>query len=264
MGRRTKRATRRVAGVVPQLLRRSGAGLWWVIRHPQALLVSALIGLIGWGVWSYGQQADAFRVTDVRMPADSPLKLRQPLVGDNIWDVPLGQVASELHAQQPWLKEVRVVRDLPNAIRITPIQRRPIAQVKLDRWYPVDAGGFVLPQPHAEPSTEWVRLTGLSAAGDLKPGRVSNNERLQLALRVREAVRRKPASVARRVTEIHVGDPAQIRLMLDDAIEVRCGPEAELGAALSRLQAVLKVIARQQMPVAYIDVRFSEPVVGER
>ena len=75
-------------------------------------------------------------------------------------------------------------------------------------------------------------------------------------------MRIRPASLARRVTEIQVGDATQIRLMLDDAIEVRCGNEAELGAALQRLQAALKVIARQQLPAAYIDVRFNEPVIG--
>jgi cell division septal protein FtsQ len=260
MGRRAKR-TRRVVGVVPHALRQAGAGLWWFIRHPHALIVSLLIGLTGWAVWSYGQQADAFRVVDVRMPQDSTLKLRQPLAGQNIWDVPLGLVSQELHAQQPWLREVRVVRDLPNAIRITPVLRRPVAQVQLERWYPVDATGFVLPQPHPEASREWVRVTGLGI-GDVKPGRTSGNARLQLALRVREMIGRRPASLARRVTEIQVTDAAQIRLMLDDAIEVRCGNEAELGPALQRLQAALKVIARQQLPAAYIDVRFNEPVIG--
>jgi hypothetical protein len=50
--------------------------------------------------------------------------------------------------------------------------------------------------------------------------------------------------------------------VLDGTTEVRCGSEAELSDQLDRLQDALKTIARNQMTVRYIDVRFREPVVS--
>jgi hypothetical protein len=136
-----------------------------------------------------------------------------------------------------------------------------VAQVRLDHWHPVDAEEFVLPEGSPEPAETLVRLAGVERSG-LRAGRQSRDERLRLGLRVIATLRRTPTLIARRVTEVNVSDPRQIRFLLDGRTEVRCGSEAELDAHLQRLRAALRAVAKESMEVRYIDVRFQEPVIG--
>ena len=262
---RARKRRQRIIGLLPRLAQ----GLWaWAshaARHPQSLLlgVALLIGLRG--LWGYAQQADAFRIAQVVLPPDSTLQIRDPLLHANLWELDVRRLADELKRQQPWLQEVRVIRQLPNAVRIQVIPRKVVAQVRIDKWYPIDQGGFILPQWASQPADHLVRLIGVERSGmSLKVGKANADERLLLALRVLGKLRRIPASVSRRLTEINVADPQQIRFLMDGETEVRCGAEPELDAHLARLQAALKAVAKQPLAAKYIDVRFRDPVIGPR
>ena len=303
---RARKRRQRIIGLLPRLAQ----GLWaWgahAARHPQSLILGGVL-LIGlWGLWGYAQRADAFRITQVVLPPDSTLKIRDPLLHAKLWELDIRTVANELKQQQPWVQDVRVIRQLPNAVRIQVIPRRPVAQVRIDlpaprntpgtdlssarqagKWYPVDQTGFILPQWISQPADHLVRLVGVERSGmSLKVGKANTDERLLLALRVLGKLRRIPSSVSRRLTEINVADPQQIRFLMDlsalpaaarqqggvpsgteqagGEIEVRCGAEPELDAHLARFQAALKAVAKQPFAVKYIDVRFRDPVIGPR
>jgi cell division septal protein FtsQ len=266
----SRRRRHRFAGLLPRLGRGFGAlgrRLW---RYPQPVIGALIVGLALWALWGYAQRADAFRITQVHLPADPPFELRRPLEGANLWGVDLDAVAEQLWRQHPSLKDVRVVRQLPNAIRVTAIRRIPAAQVRLHpadggagRWYPVDREGFVLPEGTAEPADRLVRVVGFQRAGiALTPGHANDHERLQLALKVLQKLQRSPMGLWRRVTELDVADAAQLTFVLDDETEIRCGSEAELDTQLIRLRAALKAMARQPVKARYIDVRFQDPVMA--
>ena len=260
-----RKRRRRIIGLLPRLAR----GLWaWGVRaarHPQPLILGGLLLIALWGLWGYARRADAFRIRQVLLPQGSSLKVRASLLGANLWEVDLRRLADELKQQQPWLQGVRIIRQLPNAIRIELIPRTPVAQVWIDRWYPIDREGFVLPSGTGQPDDHLVRLVGIERSGtSLRVGKVNPDARLLLALRVLEKLRRTPASVSRRLAEINVADPRQIRFVLDGETEVRCGSELELDAHLARLQAARKAMVKQPLPVKYIDVRFRDPVIGQR
>ena len=121
---------RRIVGLLPRLGRGVLVTGRWLLRHPQPFMATTLIAASTWGLWSYAQHAEAFRVTQVELPAQSALKMPKSLVGTNLWALDLQRIAEELKRQAPWLKDVRVVRHVPNAIRIEPIARwaaRPAA-----------------------------------------------------------------------------------------------------------------------------------------
>ncbi len=266
-----------MAGIVPFLGRMLWAAIRWVGTHPQPVVVWAVLLAAPWAYWTYAREAPIFRVERVVLPSQSALKLRQPLVGDNIWQVDLRAVSEDLKRQQPWLKTVRVTRQLPDAIRVDAIPRRPVAQVKADlpaaqaaaygraaqagRWYSVDRDGYVLPDGSPGPADHLVRLSGVGA---VTVGKDNEDKKLALALRVAAIARRTPGGVGRHIAEVSVANPEQIRLLMDDETEVRCGSEEELQAQLGRLQATLRAVAKQALAVQYIDVRFREPVVAPR
>lgn len=263
---RMRKRQRQIAGLFPALGRWIGGRLLWMWEHPQPVLVAILVGTIVWALSDYTQKADAFRVTSIDIPAQTNLKFRQNIiVGRNIWNVDLLALAHELKQQQPWLKDVRVIRRLPNTIAVDVLPRYPIAQVKVDKWYPIDASGVFLPQPAEEASLDLPRLIGVQPKKDtIKNGTASDDQNLQLALRVTQTVRRSPMLKSRKLAAVDVSDPSGIRLILDDETEVRCGSEVELQAHLERLHQALNVVEEQHLAVKYIDVRFQDPVVAPR
>lgn len=256
---------RRVLGLLPRLGHTLSASAGWLVRHPQPVLLLGGLALASWSLANYAQQAQAFRVSQVSLPLQSSLRVPPSLIGQSLWAVDLRAVAEELHRQQPSFKEVRVIRQLPNTLRIDAIPRLPVAQVRLDRWYPVDGEGFVLSQPSIEPDERLIRITGLDRAGaSLSVGRENTAEPLRLALRVLQTLRRAPMLTSRRISELNVSNSQQIRFVIDGETEIRCGSEAELQAHLERLRAALKAMVRQPMSAQYIDVRFQEPVIAPR
>ena len=265
MRRRIRTRSARAIGLLPRLGRSLAASARWLIRHPQPLILAALLAALAWLLSAYAQRVEAFRITQVVLPSDSSLTMRQPLIGENLWRVNLQTVADELKKQQPWWKEIRVIRQLPNTIRVEPIPRVPVAQVRLEQWHPVDAEGFILPQGQAAAATRWVKLTGLEhAAAPLRAGRLNTDERLRLALRVLATLRHARPLASHQLTELNVADPRQLRFVLDDQLQVRCGAEAELAAHLERLRAAFNAMRRHPLAAGYIDVRFREPVVSPR
>ena len=252
-------------GLVPQLFRGLFAGFDWLRRHPQPAVATAVMAGVLWALWSFAQRSEAFRITEVVLPSQSSFKLPEPLIGKNVWALDIHALAEALHRQQPWLKTVRVVRQLPSAVRIQAIERIPVAQVKLSQWYSVDRDGFILPEAVEAPSPKLIRITGFDRdRGGLKVGAPNTEARLTTALRVVQSLRRTAGPLSRRLTAVDVTDLQQIRLTLDGETEVRCGTESDLGVQLERLRATLKIISRQSMAVRYIDVRFKEPVISPK
>ncbi len=261
---RGRKSRRQRTGLIPLALR--GCGI--VARRvaaSQVLLAALALGGAAWGVSILVRSTDAFHITTVAMPEGSALHIDEPLVGRNIWMVDLNALADALHTQQPAAKAIQVQRRLPDTIQITVLPRVPVAQVRLEGqpapWFLVDADGFILPEGTALPQERLVQLIGFSR-GALRPGRLHDDPRLQVALRVRARLKRSPAVISRLAQGINVADPEQIRLLLAGDMEVRCGAERDLDAQLERLRGALKAIAHQSMSVAYIDVRFQDPVVG--
>jgi cell division septal protein FtsQ len=236
-----------------------------VVQRPLSLIAWGLALAVAWAVGDDVRRADTFRITRLELAADASLRVPPSLIGANLLTVDLRALSGQLQQQQPWLKEVRVVRLLPNTLRIEPVLRQPIAQVRLGQWYLVDADGVLLPGAHAEPVDGVPRVAGLTAAADAaRAGARPTDERLTVALRVAELLAQVPWLAARRPTEINVSQPDQLRFRLKDGTEVRCGSVAELPTHLGRLRAALKTLARHPLEVATIDVRFPDPVIRPR
>lgn len=263
-----KGSRRRVRGAVPRVGRALGGWARSLLRHPQTLLLWVALLIALWGLWRYVQQTDAFRVTQVFLPRDVTFALPTPLINRNLWDVDIRALASTLKRQEPSLKDVRVIRELPNAIRIDAIPRVPRARMQLgaSRWVFLDDEGFLWADGEAERAEHVILVSGIQA-GSVAVGAVNTDARVRLAARVIERLKQAKLPVAQRITEVNVSDPRQIRLRLrlaDEETEVRCGSEDELGAHLERLQAALKAMGKPPVNVRYIDVRFPEPVIAPR
>lgn len=258
-----RRRFRRVSGLIPRLGASCWHGIRWGIRHPQPLIVLIVfVAGAGW-LWKFATHSEAFRITTIQLPPKSTFHLPDSLIGKNLWRVNLEDLAEHLKAQQPFLQRVRVIRRLPNLLQIEVLERTPVAQVKLGQWHPVALDGVILPVASPQPWDHLPILKGIEGPhASLHVGDEPASPRLQEALRLVQVLRRSSALIGHHVTLVDVGDPAHLTLMLDDAIEVRCGSEQELNIHLERLRTVLRRLTNQPLVVRYIDVRFKEPVIG--
>ncbi len=249
---------RRHRGLIPQL----GLLLWrmvrWVVTRP-ALWALLMVGVGGGsGMWYLLTQTEAFRIAHIEAPHDLEITLPNDLIGRNIWTVDLEVLTSQLEARHPHLKRIRVLRRLPQTLVIEVLARRPIGQVKQAQasgaqWHPVDRDGVVLPGVGRTPSKDLVVLKGIGGEEDRRR-----------AVRIAERLQRHPALIGHRVTSVDLQAPDRLIVVLDEAMEIRFSHEDQLAQQLNRLRIALNVIAQYSVDVSYIDVRFEEPVVGQR
>lgn len=263
-----KRLSQQHRGLLPSLALALWRGFRWMVRHPQGVMIAALPVLCAVGVWYATIRSPLFRVTQIVVPPESTLKIPDALIGQPLWSVDIHALAQKLHAQQPQLKRVRVIRRIPNALQIDVLSRIPVAQVRVAsaarRWHFLDAEGMVFGQGSAQPVEGLVRITGLdeARAAALKVGRVNTHPAVAEALRLTARVRQSPALVGRRFSALDVSDPQQLSFVLDETIEIRCGSADDLATHLARLEVVLTKLASHHIDAGYIDVRFAEPVVS--
>ncbi|MBI4343514.1 MAG: FtsQ-type POTRA domain-containing protein [Candidatus Omnitrophica bacterium] len=271
MARRFRRAgggqSRRRIGLIPGLARALGALARAAWRSRQLVAAGLVLASALTGMWAFAARTELFRVTEVQVVPAGAVQVSDTLIGRNIWDVNLQALAGELKAKHPRLKDVRVIRRLPNVLRIEAVERLPVAQLQLRRasaWYPVDRDGFIIAQPTEQPRQRLTRFLGVHQDSPApSAGKRHAGERLALAMRVMAAVRRARELPPGRVQGIDVSQPEQLRLVLDDETEVRCGDETRLAEQLARLRGVLNALQRRrQLAMRYIDVRFDQPVVA--
>ena len=262
-----KRRLRKPTGVVPRLGQAIGTWLGRVVGRPQLWVALAVIAGAIIGLPQVARHSEAFGIQRIVLPPGSTLQVPASLIGQNLWTVDLQRVADQLKSQQPQLKRVRVIRQMPNTLSIEVSQRLPVGQLRLatGRWHPVDLDSFVLSDGRPSPWEHLVVMKGIDQGRPaVKVGVENTNERLLEAVGMVAWLRRSPALIGHQLTAIDVADLRHVTLVLEDDVEIRCGSARQLTEQMGRVRSVFKNMAKQPVEVQYIDVRFPEPVIGQR
>jgi cell division protein FtsQ len=178
-----------------------------------------------------------------------------------VW-VDAGEVAHRVE-RLPWVAEAKVVRDFPNDVRITVVERLPVAWLRRPSppGAPRDSGAAAL-----------VDATG-RVLGD-EPGVPPGLPELTGAVRAgAPGTHIRPRGFARVVVELPAPLRAQVGSLTEDdggavlvlvtppggaepaADEVRLGAPTEIAAKGAAALAVLDQLAREDARVSYVDVR---------
>jgi cell division protein FtsQ len=173
--------------------------------------------------------------------------------GENIFRVNLKDAAARVR-RIPAVKEVAVVRCLPNRIKIRVCEREAIALVPgKGGFYALDEAGVCIGRARADCPLPVVTGAGSAPA----PGRSLATEGYRTAVTVLKAF---DAKLTVRLAEVHVTPYQVVELFTSDGVKVYFGrPEKimEKGLILSRLLDALG-----SRKVAYIDLKVADrPVV---
>jgi cell division protein FtsQ len=185
-------------------------------------------------------------------------------IGRNVFFVPLTERRKQLE-QIPWVEHATVMRLLPDQIRVTLVERQPVAFVRHGEQIGlVDADGVLLNMPvamMAQHHYSFPVLTGIDR-GDPLPSRKA---RIALYQRLVGELDSNGQRLSDQISEIDLTDPEDARLLMPEQgtdILAHFGEDH----FLDRYQRYKAHIAewRQQYPkLAAVDLRYDQQVVLE-
>jgi cell division protein FtsQ len=185
-------------------------------------------------------------------------------VGRNIFFVPLAERRKQLE-QIPWIEHATVMRLLPDQIRVSVVERRPVAFLRQgQRIGLVDSNGVLLSMPPAVMSQHHYSfpvVTGIDGRDPL----VSRRNRMTVYLRLLGELDANGKHLSDQISEIDLTDPEDARVLMPEQgtdIVAHFGEDN----FLERYQRYKAHIAewRQQYPkLAEVDLRYEQQVVLE-
>lgn len=183
-------------------------------------------------------------------------------IGRNVFFVPLGQRRKQLE-QIPWVEKATVMRLLPDQLRVSLVERHPIAFVREGQQIGlVDANGVLLTMPASMMTKHHYSfpvVTGIDAGDPL----ASRHARMAVYQRLLGELDANGQRLSEQISEIDLTDPEDARVLMPEQgadILAHFGDDQ----FLNRYQRYRAHIAewRQQYPkLAAVDLRYDTQVV---
>jgi len=236
----------------------------WVM----VLTVLLLVGVVTFAVTANSWKHD-FRVLRVRTSGNSLLAdsdiVRMAAIpkGGKLFDLDLN--AARLRVQQsPFIRNVSVVREIPDGILIAVAERKPVAALVLDRIFYLDAEGYVLPPVRSGVVLDLPVLTGDWPAAHCVPGERIKSQRLREALEVLITAGRIGDDLYHLISEVHcAGDSTLILFTAESGVPVVVG-RGDIVMKLVKFDGFWKQIVNQRgaARLKTVDLRFADQVVA--
>jgi cell division protein FtsQ len=136
-------------------------------------------------------------------------------IGRNIFFVPLGERRRQLE-ELPWVEKATVMRLLPNQIRVSIVERQPVAFVRQGAQIGlVDASGVLLTMPAAmmaQRHYSFPVVTGINAQDPLS----QRKARMEVYQRLLPELDASGQKLSAQISDIDLSDPADARVTLED------------------------------------------------
>jgi cell division protein FtsQ len=249
----------------------------WVLWGSAVFLLLALVGAAAYSVRYYLLHDDRFVVTtssDIQISGNEHLTRAQVLsvfgadLERNIFKVPLAERRADLE-RLPWVQHATVMRLLPHEIRVSIIERTPVAFVRQGTQIGlVDAAGVLLDMPEqsaGDPKYSFPVLTGLNAGDPLstRAARMEIYRRFMAELDAGSPVHGEKLTQA--LSEVDVSNPEDVKAVIaaDGAdVLVHFGDEDFLTRYKS-FQQHLPEWLQQYPKLASADMRYADQIVLE-
>ena len=255
----------------PRLFSRFGIGTRWVRLFAAVLIVAALglVAMAGFAVQSFLlhnrhfflQSAENIQVNGNRVvTAPQALAFFAPDLGHSIFRVPLAHRKAQLE-QIPWVRMATVMRLWPNRLRVTVVERTPVAfaldgnTVRL-----VDDRGTLLDLPDAAAQHySFPVLNGVVAAAPLS----IRAARIEMYLQFVRALDAEGGHISSTLSEVDLSDPEDIRAIFAGGGRqplVHFG-DSDYLARYRAYQAHLTEWLQQYPALRSVDMRYGKQVV---
>jgi cell division protein FtsQ len=188
-----------------------------------ALIVLALLGAAGAGLYAYGEHSWRFRIDSsdqIEVAGAEHVAHAQIMevmggdIGRNIFFVPLAQRKQQLE-QIPWVESASVMRFVPNRLRIQIHERTPVAFARIGSHVSlIDAGGTLMElSPGGKRKYSFPVIAGMNAGEPLstRAARMSSYNAL-----VRD-LDSGGARYSQELSEVDISDTEDVKVLAADA-----------------------------------------------
>ncbi len=192
-------------------------------RVALALVVLAILGAAGLGLYRYGKHSWRFRIDSsdqIEVSGAQHVAHAQIMevmggdIGRNIFFVPLAQRKQQLE-QLPWVESASVMRFVPNRLRIEIHERTPVAFARIGSHISlIDAGGTLMElAPGGKQKYSFAVIAGMNAGEPLstRAARMKNYNEL-----VRE-LDSGGAHYSQELSEVDLSDPEDVKVLAADS-----------------------------------------------
>ena len=223
------------------------------IGRALALVLVAGLGAGAVAVWD-SPSLDLHKVevgSNQRVAANDVVVASELTPRDHLLRISTSKVAARVE-RSPWVATADVERILPSSVRITVVERKPVAIVVAGpSSYMVDGEGVVLERVAGNGGSKLPVIAELPV-GSLEPGRRIGLPQYRQALTILASL---PGGMAQKVDLVRAPSTETITLELAGGPAILFGPAEDLGDKRFALEAVTEKAAAEGMTLASIDVR---------
>ena len=189
------------------------------------------------------------------------------IIGSNIFFVDLDAMKEQIETNHPEYKEVVVRRLLPNMLVVEGVLRRAVAQIRSDRYYPVDREGVLLPDVVNFPGPDLPIVTGLGInLAKVSKFRLTEYEeqKLRNAISLINEMETNEKLKQYRLKLVDITDPGNLTFSLETInVEIKIG-NSDFRDRLDVLATVIDQLGQDINNFKYIDLRFEDPIMGPK
>ena len=164
---------------------------------------------------------------------------------------------------QPFVKSVRVNRQVPDALRIEVVEREPIASLSGGQLQYIDAEGVLLPYIQSPVRFDLPMISGINGTQNVPPGKVIASNELIQAIEILQTALAIDSTVYHLISEVKMNDNSDIILYsAEGGVPIILG-KGEIGKKLVTLQTFWNNFVKNgdADKLRYIDLRFDGQVV---
>ncbi|MGA2774623.1 MAG: cell division protein FtsQ/DivIB [Candidatus Omnitrophota bacterium] len=230
------------------------------------LILLAIFIFLGY-IWNVVKHSDIFTVREVVVKGSATGSLSY-LKGRNIFDIDSRREFRDALRSYPDYSCIKLVKIFPSRIFVEFIGRKPVALIKLYRYFAVDESGTIFYTQGSLPDEPGLPvITGLETKlFGPKPGVRYNIKELGLALEILRQAKRTHLLKYYKIRKIDVYNPDNASIFIPFADNTRRDLEVKLGSnnitdKISILAGLIINGKNDISGIKYIDLRFNEPVI---
>jgi cell division septal protein FtsQ len=224
-------------------------------------------------IWRGLKNLDYFKIKDIVVkniqPEDYEVQAFSYFKGKNIFNINLKQESQVLLEYYPDCSAAQLVRVLPNRLIIFFIRRKPVALVKLYKYFALDEGGVLFYPQEQYQGLELPIILGLETKiFGPKPGKKYNNKAVLLVLNILKEIKKNKFLKNYKVKKFDLANIASASIFLAVTESSPITQELEIILGEDKIKDkidILSNLAEEERfnltNIKYIDLRFKEPVI---
>lgn len=228
------------------------------------LVVAVVLLVVGGNLWKSNLRVKRVSVAGaVNVEANQIVQLAEIPQGMPLYDVDLTRVQRNVLSHY-FVRRATVERDLTGGIKITVVERTPLAIVVGERMSYLDEHGVVLPSSISKAIYDLPVVIGIPADEKMTPGSIVRRDDVQEALLILSVLKDVNREMFHRISEVRVrGRNDMVLTSAESGVPIIFG-RGDVADKIARLEAFwsLEVAERGAAELEYIDLRYRDQVVA--